>query len=59
MDAAYAIYAVLAAILVGSSLAARRIPAGSMVRMALIWVAIFAAVYGLFLLVQALGFRFG
>ena len=40
-DAAYIIWTIGALTLVGSALVARRIPAGTMLRMALAWVAIF------------------
>lgn len=39
---AYVLYTVLLAVLVGSALVARRLPAGKTLRMALAWVAIFA-----------------
>lgn len=39
---------VLALVLVGSALLSRRVPMGGMMRMALLWVAIFASLLGLF-----------
>jgi aspartyl protease family protein len=59
MDAAYAIYALLAMMLVGSSLAARRLPMSDIVKMALIWVAIFAAGFAFFMMLQAFGLDLG
>lgn len=47
-DAPYAVYGVLAIILVASSLVARRISMGQAAKMALAWVAIFAAAFALF-----------
>lgn len=47
-DAPYAVYGVLAIILVVSSLVARRISMGQAAKMALAWIAIFAAAFALF-----------
>lgn len=49
------IWYVLALVLVGSALLVRRMPVGGIVRMALIWVAIFAVLLGLFDLAQKSG----
>jgi aspartyl protease family protein len=57
-DAAYAIYALLAMMLVGSSLAARRLPMSEIVRMILIWIAIFAAAFAAVMVLQFLGVDF-
>ena len=42
-----AIYLALWLMLVVSALVSRRLPVGKMIRMALVWVAIFATVFGL------------
>lgn len=47
---------VLALVLVGSALLARRLPAHGMVRMALLWVVIFAALFGLLKMGERAGF---
>ena len=47
-QAPYAIYLILWAVLVASALFSRRLPVGKLVRMAMIWVAIFATAYLLF-----------
>lgn len=47
-QAASSIWYVLALVLVGSALLARRMPMAGMLRLALVWVAIFAALLGLF-----------
>jgi aspartyl protease family protein len=43
-DGAHVLYALICIMLVGSALLARRLPLGDMVKMALIWVALFGAV---------------
>lgn len=47
---------VLALVLVGSALLARRLPTSGMLRMALLWVVIFAALLGLFKVGEKAGF---
>ncbi len=54
-QAASSIWYVLALVLVGSALLARRMPMGGMLRLALVWVAIFAALLGLFRLGERAG----
>jgi aspartyl protease family protein len=54
-QAASSIWYVLALVLVGSALLVRRMPMGGMLRLALIWVAIFAALLGLFKLGEKVG----
>ncbi|GLV21181.1 hypothetical protein TomMM35A_10400 [Sphingobium sp. TomMM35A] len=54
-QAASSIWYVLALVLVGSALLARRMPMGGMMRLALIWVAIFAALLGLFKIGEKVG----
>ncbi len=53
-DAAQLLWFVGAMVLVGSALAARRIPMGSMARMALAWVVIFAVLFALVSLWQSM-----
>lgn len=50
---------VLVLVLVGSSLIGRRLAWGSLLRLALLWVAIFAGLFGLFTLAQQQGFLTG
>lgn len=49
------IWFLLALVLVGSALLVRRLPAGGIIRMALLWVVIFAVLLGLFDLAQKSG----
>lgn len=58
-QAASTIWYILAIILVASSLIGRRLAWGGLLRMALLWVAIFAALLGLFKLAQDQGFLTG
>ncbi len=58
-QAASTIWYVLAIVLVGSALLGRRLPMGSVMRMALLWVAIFAALLGAFTLAQRQGWLTG
>jgi aspartyl protease family protein len=58
-QAASTIWYVLAIILVGSALIGRRLAWGSVLRMALLWVAIFAALLGLFKFAQTQGLLTG
>lgn len=51
-QAASTLWYVLALVLVGSALLARRLPMGGMIRMALLWVVIFAGLLGLFTLAE-------
>ncbi len=55
-QAASTIWYILAMVLVGSALLSRRLPMGAMLRMALIWVAIFILLLGLFTLAERSGF---
>jgi hypothetical protein len=57
-DTARALYAILAIMLVASSLAVRRLPMSDIVKMGLIWVAIFAGMFFVFQLLQVLGVDF-
>ena len=54
-QAASSIWYVLAMVLVGSALLARRMPTGGMLRLAMVWVAIFAALLGLYKLGEKVG----
>ena len=58
-QAASTIWYVLAIILVGSALIGRQMAWGSLLRMALLWVAIFAGLLGLFKFGQSQGFLTG
>ena len=58
IDIAYAVYAFLAIMLVASSLALRRLPWSDLVKMGLIWIAIFAGMFALFMLLAAAGVDF-
>jgi hypothetical protein len=58
MDTAYAIYLMGFLILVVSSLVARKLPIGSMLKMGFIWVCIFSGLFMAFLLAQSLGVDF-
>lgn len=58
-QAASTLWYVLALVLVGSALIGRRLAWGGLLRMALLWVAIFAGLLGLFKLVQQQGFLTG
>lgn len=58
-QAASGIWYLLALVLVGSALAVRRLAWGSLWRMALLWVAIFAALLGLFKFAQDSGYLSG
>ena len=49
----------LAIVLVGSALIGRQLPMGGLLRMALLWVAIFAGLLGLFKLAQGQGYLTG
>ncbi|WP_253343620.1 TIGR02281 family clan AA aspartic protease [Sphingobium sp. OAS761] len=57
--AASAIWYLLAMVLVGSALVARRLPISSILRLALVWVAIFAGLLGLLKLAQGQGYLTG
>ena len=54
-QAASSIWYVLAFVLVGSALLARRMPMGGMLRLAMVWVAIFSALLGLYNLGEKAG----
>lgn len=58
-QAASTIWYVLAIVLVGSALIGRRLAWGSVLRMALLWVAIFAGLLGLFTFAQGQGWLTG
>lgn len=58
-QAASTIWYVLALVLVGSALIGRRVALGGLVRMALLWVAIFAVLLGLFTFAQQQGYLTG
>jgi aspartyl protease family protein len=58
-QAASSIWYLLALVLVGSALVGRRLAWSSLWRMALLWVAIFAALLGLFKFAQASGYLTG
>ena len=58
-EAMRALYAVLLLVLVGSSLIMRRLPLGHVLRLALIWVAIFAVLLGLFTWAKEQGYIAG
>ena len=58
-QAASTLWYVLALVLVGSALIGRRLAWGSLLRLALLWVAIFAGLFGLFTLAQQQGYLTG
>jgi aspartyl protease family protein len=58
-QSAAVLWYVLAIMLVGSALIGRRLPMGGLLRMALLWVAIFAGLLGLFKLAQGQGYLTG
>ena len=58
-QAASTLWYVLVLVLVGSSLIGRRLAWGSLLRLALLWVAIFAGLFGLFTLAQEQGYLTG
>ena len=58
-QSASVIWYLLAILLVGSAFVSRRLPVGSVLRLALLWVAIFAGLLGLFTLAQDGGYLSG
>lgn len=58
-QSASVIWYLLAILLVGSAFVSRRLPVGSVLRLALLWVAIFAGLLGLFTLAQDRGYLTG
>ncbi|WP_256960023.1 hypothetical protein [Sphingobium sp. Z007] len=58
-QAASTLWYVLALVLVGSALVGRQMAWGSVLRMALLWVAIFAGLLGLFKCAQSQGYLTG
>lgn len=54
-QAASGLWYILALVLVGSALMARRLPLGGLIRLALLWVAIFAGLFGLLSFAQKSG----
>lgn len=58
-QSASVIWYLLAIVLVGSALIGRQLPMGGLLRMALLWVAIFAGLLGLFKLAQGQGYLTG